>query len=70
MPNSHFPGASPTTRPGRGKIIRSPYVTSQKFFLLNAFYKQSEKQEGLRKTFGINGIAKWNERYERPQYAK
>lgn len=61
MANMHFPGTSTNSKYVRGKLIRSPYVTSQKFFLLNAFTKQQQSST-LGSGFGVNGIAQWNER--------
>ena len=61
MPNTHFPGAVHGQQFYKGKLMRSPYVTSQKFFLLTAFNKQM-RSTTIRKGFGMGGVMHWNER--------
>jgi hypothetical protein len=64
MANTHFPGSSVGLidhQLTKGKLIRSPYVTTQKFFLLSTF-NQAGKTYNMKKTFGNNGITRWNEK--------
>jgi hypothetical protein len=61
MANTHFPGSAAGQKLVRGKLIRSPYVTSQKFFMLSAI-NRPQKSGSVKKAFGVNGIARWNER--------